>query len=285
MADFDQFERLYKKALGQESDNISSIADEISKLPEQNKVKVVKGKSSHEISVFLQKGRIALRSYFSHDSKFETSANNRVGSDLIEVRTKVPIELKSGSQKTDGNSGIEIVSWALGDDDKSELSKIMSDPMKVRQKLYSAGNFQGILDSKKATMESLYEYFCARVEEDQLAPPRLKHFVICMTKGLTKSEEIKSTFSGGSVKAPLLLEANWDDGLRRYENCFLPEEEIEVDSIDLTESRAQLVCQGRSSQIKVRIYPNFKNSYKHGRTRIPADNWVANACFHVWVET
>lgn len=283
MANFDQFERYYKTAIGQESDDLRKLAEDISNLPEPNKVLVVKGKSKEEILIFLQKGRIALRNYFPHGAKFVSSSNNQSGSDLLEVASQIPIELKSGSHKTDGNSGLEIVSWALGDKDKTDLSEIMVKSMTERRNLYLANQHNAVQASKRNTMESLFQYISARISQGDLTPPRLKHFVICVAQGLTKSSEIKTSFDGAEVRAPLLLEADWETGLKRYENSFLPDEEIEIKSIELTETRVQVVCRGKDSKINVRLYPNYKNSYKKGATKIPAENWVSNACFHVWV--
>jgi hypothetical protein len=106
-----------------------------------------------------------------------------------------------------------------------------------------------------------------------------------MALGVTKLPEIKKSFdSTGTTKTPLMLMADWNSGLKLYEKAFLPTETIEVIKIERTD-RAQLVARGTTTGRTALLYPNFKNSWTapNGK-KFDAKNWVATACFHVWID-
>lgn len=284
MPDFDLCERLFKKALGQKDNDVSSIAANLAGLDAKNKVALIKGRSAKEIEVFLVKGRFVLRQDFPGADHFETSLNNQSGNDLHEPITGAEIELKSGPDKTDGNCGLNIVSWALGDMSDQRIREILNDSMMTRRELFIKGNTVGIEKNKAKTMNMLSEYFCERLQVDKEAPAKLRHFVASIARGITKGPQIKATFDGDDVSFPHLYQADWDNGLVRYEHSFLPKEQLVIKEVGVTESRAQIVCLGKESRVEARIYPNYKNSFKRGDVNIPAQNWVNTSCFHVWIK-
>jgi hypothetical protein len=119
-----------------------------------------------------------------------------------------------------------------------------------------------------------------------LAQPKLTHYFKSMAVGITKLDEIKQSYAAsGATAAPLLLKADWRLGLVLYEKAFLPNETIQVTKIERTRDRAQLTAKGSVTGRTAVLYPNFKNSWTtpDGR-KFSADNWVATACFHVWID-
>ena len=284
MPNFDSFERLFKEALAGKENQSSKFSIEISHLPEAQKVKVVKGRSQHEVSEFLDRGRSKLRSFFSDDPVFTSSNDNKIGKDLLEINSGIEVELKSGPSQTDGNPGLATVAWAL-DDEVTTLSHIMSDSMKVRRELYIKGKFDEIEKSKKLTMDSLFQYFKSKIAQDTEPPPKLEHFVRCVSVGFTKRKEIEKSYNTSSINFPLLLQADWQEGLVVYEKSFLPQEKLRISQVVRT-GRAQIVVEGTKSLSTATIYPNYKNSWHSSDKKIyiPAENWVKNACFQVWIK-
>jgi len=106
-----------------------------------------------------------------------------------------------------------------------------------------------------------------------------------MAVGLTKLKEIQVAYtSSDSTKTPLMLMADWAAGLVLYEKAFLPTEQIEVVRVERTD-RARLVARGTTTGRTATLYPNYKNSWTapNGQ-KFGASNWVATACFHVWID-
>jgi hypothetical protein len=281
MPDFDLFERLLKDVLeGKISIQDGAVA--IANLPEENKVQVVKSRSARELEGFLGRAHTTLRNFFPSGSTFTSSQNNKSGKDLLETKSGTQVELKSGGAMTDGNPGLESVAWAL---DTPAVAIVMKSGMDDRRKLLIAGHPRSAIDaSKSKSMDELYQ----ALRRTSLGPAsaRLSHYFRCMAVGLTKLEEIKSSFSSPDpVKTPLLLKAEWTRGLVLYEKAFLPTETIEVVRIERTTDRAHLIAKGLTTGRTATLYPNFKNSWtaSNGR-KFPADNWVATACFHVWID-
>lgn len=281
MPDFDLFERQLKSVLeGQLSSQDG--AREIAALPEANKVQVVKGRSVPELDGFLQRANTALRSFFPPGAVFTSSQNNKSGKDLFESNSKTHVELKSGGAMTDGNPGLESVAWAL---DTPAVATVMKSGMEERRKLLLAGQPRASIDaSKSATMDELFK----ALKNTSIGPAsaRLSHYFRSMAVGLTKLDEIQATFASTSpVKTPLLLKADWAQGLVLYDKAFLPNEQIEVLKIERTTDRAHLIARGATTGRTATIYPNFKNSWTSpdGR-KFPAENWVATACFHIWID-
>jgi hypothetical protein len=286
MANFDSFERYFKEALESADDVTSDYAYEIYRLPADQKVAFIKPHSQEEIARYLQRARKSLRSNFPDGAIFTSSNNNQSGKDLLEVNSNTQIELKSGPDQTDGNSGIKMIKWAL-DDQSDDLSVIMNDSMVIRRKLAIAANASGVEASKKETMDQLFSYFNNKLKAKTPAPKKLEHLVRAVSRGFTKYDEIVNLYSSPNLKNPLMLQAEWNKGLEKYSKAFLPTEIIEVKEITRTDGRAQVIVKGQSSLVKARLYPNFKNSWKSsdGKHKIPASNWVNTACFHIWIET
>lgn len=286
MADFYSFERYFKEAL-QDNDDVSvKYAYEIYRLPADQKVSFIKHYSENEIQRYLVRARASLRSFFPPGAVFSCSNDNQSGKDLLEVNSNTQIELKSGPAQTDGNSGIKMIKWAL-DDSTDELSVIMNDSMVTRRKLAIAGQTAEVEANKRETMDQLFSYFSKKLKVNTAAPKKLEHLVRAVSRGFTKYDEIVKLYSSPDLKNPLMLQAEWRKGLEKYSKAFLPTEIILVKEITRTDGRAQVILKGQSSLVKARLYPNFKNSWKSsdGRHKIPANNWVNTACFHIWIET
>ena len=285
MPNFDSYERLFRDALAANEDRCQKFALEIFNLSESQKVLLVKNRSSSEIEGFLKRCRLKLQSFFEPQAIFSSSDNNSEGKDLLEVKSGTQIELKSGSAKTDANNGLGLISWTLSDS-SNNLKSIMSESMKIRRNLYFQGDLNSIEKSKENTMNEIHTYFSTRLVKEKPAPPRLDHFVRCISIGLTKEKEIKESFKGSKMKPPLLLESVWEKGLEVYSKSFLPSEAILVKKIEKNLERTQVVLEGEKSKTTARIYPNYKNSWHSGdgRIRIEAKYWVQTACFHVWID-
>ncbi len=280
MPDFDHFERLLKSALQGEL-SIAQAATEIAALDESNKVQVVKGRSAASLEGFLARSYDALREFFPQGAHFTSNDNNRSGKDLYEVTTKTHIELKSGGAMTDGNPGLESVAWALNN---PRVAEVMKDGMTERRRMLVAGKSTAEIEaSKSKTMDDLLT--ALQSTPLGVAPDRLAHYFRCMALGVTKLPEIKKSFdSADPTKTPLMLMADWNSGLKLYEKAFLPTETIEVIKIERTD-RAQLIARGMTTGRTALLYPNFKNSWTapNGK-KFDAKNWVATACFHVWID-
>jgi hypothetical protein len=280
MPDFDHFERLLKSVLDGEL-SISEGARKIASLDEANKVRVVKGKSAASLEAFLTRAYDSLRAFFPNGTNFTSNDDNRSGKDLYEVNSKTHIELKSGGAMTDGNPGLESVAWALNN---PKVAAAMKDGMTERRRMLLAGQTGSAIEaSKSKTMDELFS--ALQSTPLGVAPERLAHYFRCMAVGLTKLDEIKESYSATNVtKTPLMLMADWDSGLALYEKAFLPSETIEVVRIERTD-RAQLVARGSTTGRTATLYPNYKNSWTapNGQ-KFDAKNWVATACFHVWID-
>ena len=284
MADFDSFERYFKEALESNDDLSADYAYEIYRLPAEQKVAFIKQHSQDEIARYLQRARKSLRANFPAGAVFTSSDYNQNGKDLLEVNSGTHIELKSGPNKTDGNIGIKTIKWAL-EDETNELKLIMSDPMKTRRVLALAGKTAEVEASKKESMDQLISYFNSKLKVNTTAPDKLDHFVRAIARGFTTNAEILNLYKSPNLKNPLMLEAEWSNGLKKYSKAFRPTEVIEIQQITRTDIRAQVVLKGKDSNISAKIYPNFKNAWKSPdkKHKLDADNWVSNACFHVWI--
>ena len=288
MPDFDQFERLFCLALSskQPSADIPSISVRIEGLPEVNKVNIVKNLSLKEVEEFLFRAQKTLLSFFDGSVEFDYSPNNKEGKDLLEVHSGQKVELKSGSKMTDANSGLSLVAWAL-EGSLDELRHILVDPMKERREMFQ--NLDGVKEierSKRDTWDRLYRYFQKHLTVGEPAPERLEHYVKCVSVGITTGKDIKECFNSSEMAAlPLLLMADWNEGLVVYEKAFLPEERVLIKTVDRTDKRSLVVLEGSGSNRKAILYPNYKNSWKTPQgERVPASNFVESPCFHLWIE-
>ena len=284
MPNFDSFERIFKSAVSGEI-SIQDGAKQIAGLGEINKVQVVKGKNPAQLEEFLARGSNALNSFFPAGVKFSSNDNNKDGKDLLEELSGTQIELKSGGAMTDANSGLTIVSWAVGDSD-NQITRIMKKGLTDRRALAIKRSDQSEIDkSKSQTMDALAKLLDEKIKLGP-APDTLAHYFRCVAVGLTKSQEILDSYrSTSKVKTPLLLEAEWNSGLVLYEKAFLPDEVISVTSVERTKERVQLVAKGSKSGRIAKLYPNYKNSWKLADgSRVHASNWVETPCFHVWID-
>jgi hypothetical protein len=283
MPNFDSFERIFKSVMAADLSSEEG-ALRISRLSEENKVKVVKGHSVPDLVSFLDRARGSLLLFFPSGAEFTSSDNNKSGKDLYEKRSRTHVELKSGPDQTDANLGLSTVAWAL-DDHSGDLVSVMKNGLTVRRSmLLNGASEQQIEASKAKTMDDLAAFFKSKLNIG-VASDRFSHFFRCIAVGLTKGPEIKSTFrNDGPARTPLLLQASWGSGLELYKKAFLPGEEIRIIGIERTNDRAQVTVKGYQSGRTAKLYPNYKNSWTapNGQ-KFPASNWVESACFHVWV--
>jgi hypothetical protein len=283
MPNFDRFERIFKSVMTSELSSEEG-AMQIINLPEVEKVNVVKARSEAEVKEFLNRAKSKLIAFFPHKPKFSSSDNNRLGKDLLEENSNISVELKSGSAMTDANVGLKSVEWAIGDAN-GDLSKLVSNSVKERQLLLSNNSpLSEIEASKDKEMDDVYELFCVLLDIGP-APDRLSHFVRCISLGLTKGLEIQSTFNSVELQnTPLMLQADWEEGLQEYEKTFEDNEVIEIINIERTEKRVQIVLRGVSSGRIARIYPHHRNSWKDPKgKKHGATNWATTGSCQIWI--
>jgi len=255
------------------------------RLPDVNKVTAVKNRSVEELVAFLGRALTQLLTYFPPGARFISSDNNQLGKDLLEVNSSTHIELKSGKEMTDCNSGLTIVSWALNDDSREIAMVLKGGRDKRRQLLLTGATALTIEASKSATMDELAAIM-KRLLSVGPSPPRLSHYLRCIALGITTADQLKALFlATSSLKQPLMLQIDWAIGLKEYEKSFAPSEGIDVVRIERTPDRVIVEAVGVKSGRKATLYPNYKNSWKapDGR-KFEASNWVETPCFQVWVD-
>ena len=292
MPDFDTFERLIRRAMTKPSNEVPVLIDQLVAVPDANRPKIFKGKSSQNLEGWVLRAKGALADMYGPNAHFLTSSLNREGSDLTVVDTGEEIELKTG-QVTDANVGISAMAWAMGDENNSELREIMSKSMMNRRSLALAGDFDAVRLSQKQTMDSLHLYFKQRLTVGSPAPPRLRIYAVAVARGFTKKKEIEALLghpeSEWAVRT--ILHAHWSNGWVQKTNLFYSEEEIVVDQVSLKEAirdnkigRSQIRLRGSSSGRTALFYPNYKNAYRSKDKKVPAKYWVNTACFHIWID-
>lgn len=289
MPNFDRFERMTRFALAGELTPTQAAA-EMAAVYDASRPRYAKSKSERDLELWIIRARGALAAQFSPDESFTTSENNAEGKDLFATRAGRHVELKSPDGRTDANVGVASIEWAL-DDSSRRLAHIMKEGMQERRGIWiDAGDPSArdaaVHSSKLWQMRQLLDYFESRIHVGGYAGPRLSHYARCVAVGLTKLTEIRSSFGQAEVAEPLLLVADWDEGLMTYEQRFLPNENIRIDELTGSDesARVSLRLRGEESMRFCLIYPHFKNSYRHDAVTIPASAWVKNACFHVWIE-
>jgi len=284
MPNFDTFERLFKDVMSG-AVTIQEGALRMWRLPDVNKVTAVKNRSVEELVAFLGRALTQLHTHFPPGARFTSSDNNRLGKDLLEVNSRTQIELKSGEEMTDANSGLAIVSWALSDDN-GEISKVLKGGLDERRQLLLTGASALTIEaSKSATMDRLSAIMNQLLSVGP-SPPRLSHYFRCIAIGITTADQIKALFlETSSLKQPLMLQIDCAIGIKEYEKSFAPSEGIDVVRVERTPDRVIVEAVGVKSGRKATLYPNYKNSWKapDGR-KFEASNWVATPCFHVWVD-
>jgi len=291
MPDFDEFERTVRTAfIGKGTAKLSAVALELSRIPDENRIKMAKNKSSSELLAFLKRADVALRLNFKNPevAEFTTSDDNRVGKDLVEINSGRDVELKSGDAMTDGNCGVKLIAWAIGCSENS-LVDVMNRRAEQRRNgiLFDSWTPQVVQKHKNETMNLLAYLFSESISVGQKALGKLDHFCRSVAIGRTKETEIKTTF--GQVKGkekPLMLKFDWDLGVTVYDKAFTENDVITCVESGRTSDRAQIKLVGSVSSRSMRIYPNFKNSYTDPKTgrKIAAENWVQTPCFQIWVK-
>lgn len=272
---------------------VQGLVPRLACLPDQRRPGLFKGKTPEEMGLWIRRARQALAEMFGADANFRTSDLNIQGSDLAVVGSDEEIELKTG-QVTHANLGVSTVAWMMGDKDEPELRSIMAAPMQERRRMALAGDFAGVRASQERTMERLCDYFQERLTVDDPAPNRVAHYARAVAHGITQKSAVVPLLGRTESEwpAPTVLHARWRKGWVRVTNPFEAEEVIVVDSIFRQAGanrgsripRAQARVRGISSNRTVRIYPNYKNSYKGKEGRVAAKHWVRTACFHLWID-
>lgn len=270
---------------------IADFAIQLSQINNSNRPKIFKNKSHNELERWIKEAHKELRRMFGEEVDFFTTDVNIKGADLRVEGTNQWVELKTGLV-TDANAGISTIAWAMGDENNSELRKIMNDSMVSRRKLAEVGDFQRVKQSKEDTMRQLERYFKDRLTENESAPPILQHYSRCVARSITKKHESERLYGKPESEwnIPRVLHANYNSGWIEVYRPFNINEDIIVHKISRGTStsskvsRVQLQLKGVSSNRTALYYPTYKNSYNDKRgNRIAASNWVQTACFHVWI--
>lgn len=283
MPDFDAFERCVKDAMLQGAADIDACARRIDDLPQANIPKLFKSRTCEEIRDWLHKAHHSLRTLFApEEPRFASSDDNREGADLIEEHTQRQIELKTGAV-TDANAGLSTIAWTLSDD-TGTLMRIMADSAVLRRQLFRANDMEAIAASKETTTAALRDYFASRLTIDQSAPSRLQHYIRCVAHGVTALKECQTLFG---VPEPewdkrLILHASWERGWSSFSRPLGAQEDIRVHRIHV-DARLTVEMRGAASGGMATLYPHYKNSFKDARGTVPAEHWVRNPCFHVWL--
>jgi hypothetical protein len=284
MPNFDSFERLLKKSMI-ELELIESIAKEISSLPDLRKPRAFKYKNSSEIEKYLSRAKKKLDSYFGPTPAYSSNENNQLGKDLFEIKSKTEIELKSGPDMTDANSGLNTISWALNIDE-NELRDLMNAGRLERQQYLERNiNASTFVNTSKAKSVKDFRDFI----ESKLTPnkhySKLEHFFRSVSVGLTKYDEIIGSYENAITKFPLMLEADWEGGWKEYSKAFAQNEKLIYKGVSSGEDRCQINVVGEHSSRKGVIYPHYRNSWRSSRAErtFPASNWVCSPSFQVWI--
>lgn len=293
MPNFDEFERLVRRAMVARGSDMSDFASRFRVIPTANRPRLFKGKSDSEFAAWLIRSRNCLRTLYDAE-EFRTSDQNAIGADIQLPESGVQIELKTGAV-TDANLGVGAIAWAMGDKSgNKELNAIMDGPeMAKRRQLAQNGRSAEVRASQDATMVALEVYFRARISQGTDAPAKLAHLARCVARGITKRKDMQKLMHENEVdwNAPDILHVNWADGWEKVTHPFSAGESIVVASISRgshddssdTVGRSQVILEGKVSKQEAKIYPNYKNSFGKGSDRIAARNWVATPCFHVWI--
>lgn len=288
MPDFDRFERLIRKVMVVEDEEVGHLIHKMEAIPRVNRPALFKDRSCVDMDQWVRRARQALASQFGTDAQFATTDVNREGSDLMVIGTDIEIELKTG-KVTDANIGIGPMSWAFDDSPKGDLYNIMVISMRKRQDLARQNDWAGVRASQEGVMKCLFDYFCERLETDKDAPPRLAHYARAIACGITKEKDIVPLYGKIETewKVPDILHAHWEHGWVPRANPFLPSEKIIVESVrndghggKAGIPRAWVRLKGLSSERTADFYPHYKNRFHE----IPAQFWVQTACFHVWID-
>lgn len=293
MPDFDGFERLVRQAMVAREGDVSGFATSFGSIPSANRPRQFKQISESEFTAWLIRSRNCLRAMYGSEVTFSTSDLNLAGADLQVIESGVQIELKTGVV-TDANLGVGTIAWAMGDSDRNELNDIMDGPeLLKRRELAQNGRSADVKASQEATMIALEAYFINRLSQCEDAPAKLAHLARCVARGITTQKDMQKLMHENEAdwNAPDILHVNWANGWQKVEHLFSIGESIVVESIFRgsqdderdTVGRAQVILEGSVSKQQAKIYPNYKNSYGKGNSRIEARNWVRTPCFHVWI--
>lgn len=179
MPNFDQFERVVRASMVSSASGIADFAIQLSNIKDSNRPRIFKNKSLHELERWIKVAHEELRRIFGKEVEFTTTDVNLKGADLYIEDTGQWIELKTGLV-TDANAGISTIAWAMGDENDSELKKIMNYSMAERRVMAKAGDLNGVRSSQNNTMDKLEIYFRERLKKNELAPPFLCHYSRCV---------------------------------------------------------------------------------------------------------
>lgn len=261
--------------------------------PEISRPAFAKERSAAELLKWRERAMVAIHNLLPEgDHLIAGDANNREGKDLRALPSGREIELKSGLTKTDANLGLATVAWAVGDAEGAAiLRRIMRDSMIGRRRIWleTKDTFRRdklVYSSQVQTMNELVAYFNERLSPGTAASSRLSAFARAVTLGYTTAKSIQNYANdliSDRTSSPLLLQADWEMGFVLYGKAFDPAERIITGAAKRNAKRMDIRLQGETSKLDFLLYPNYKNSYHRGTTRIPAAVWVNTPCFHVWI--
>ncbi len=290
MPNFDPFERLVRYAMVSRKDELGKFKPQFAAINSENRPQNFKNMSDSQFLSWLDFAHQYLRNQYGNNVNFVTSDANKFGSDIEIPATGIQIELKTGLV-TNANLGVGTIAWAMGDEKSNELKEIVNGKeMTKRHQLYVAGKFDDIKESQERAMSDLLAYFRSRVTEKADAPHKLEHLSKCVARGITTLSEFKKLLNikESDWNSPVILHTSLERGWDIVSRVFQTDENLFIDRIFRSDQsqaipRAQVQIKGKKSNITARIYPNYKNSHSRNGIRIPAENWVKNPCFHVWI--
>ena len=99
MPNFDEFERLIRKAMTEPDYGLQGVTPRLAAVPRQNRPRLFKGRTQPELEMWVQRARQKLAEMFGAESNFRTSDLNIKGSDLTVIGTGKEIELKTGGHR------------------------------------------------------------------------------------------------------------------------------------------------------------------------------------------
>lgn len=281
-----EFESLYRAAICDPNDAKIEI---LSSLPREHKPNYIQDMTSKEIKSTIESLISLIKIIVGSESiHLTTSNNNRAGNDIEESLSGWSFELKLGHM-TDANIGIETMEWAL--DLPTKIRDIMaSNGYKIRREMYLNNiDKQLILGHKNNSKIEMERLLLTKLTLGEVAPAKLSHTAICISRGITKFDEIRDSY--GKVETPSqqisMLVLNKDGKFNMYNKAFPYNEIFNVEKCGLGEQGGgtQVILRGKESQKTIKFLQHFKNSYTDSKSgiKIPAEFWVETPCFNVWI--
>ena len=290
MADFQRFEQVMRESLTSANwADRASFAATLDGFPTDNTPTFFRKMDATDIECWLERAARYLANRYPGQEIVMSEASNQVGKDLMAWPSGEAIELKCGLEgsKTDANLGLRTIAYMFGDDpDNRDLVSLMA--VAARRDIYRTtadpDERDRVIAASKAQVHGEFESYCGeRLTEGEPAPERLAAAARAISRGHTNLTSIRAAIGNPDFETPLLLCVNQDEGFIEYGQEFWVSEAILVDRIVREEGRAALTLRGADSGTVMTLYPHYKNSYHGAGLDIPANAWVKNPCFHIWI--